>query len=168
MNRKNSLGDLVLLGLEKTIDGYVRLEDFLSHTHIYARGYDRSLKKASFAQALRRLRQKGFVEFINEKEILIKLTDEGRARALWEKVSRDSKAWDGKWRIVAFDIPQSHYLIRDLFRRRLKEFSFMQLQKSVWVSKIDCTDLLRMYVINLGIKKWVSVLEAGNVDFETL
>lgn len=165
MYRKTSISDLVLVALEKTVDGYVRLEDFLYNTHIYAKGYDRPLKKASFAQALRRLREKGLVELIDEKEILIKLTDEGRARALWEKVSQLSNIWDGKWRIVAFDIPETHYLTRDLFRRRLKDFQFKQLQKSVWVSKLNCTDLFRKYINELGISKWVSVLEADNVDF---
>ncbi len=165
MYRKTSISDLVLVALEKTVDGYVRLEDFLYNTHIYAKGYDRPLKKASFAQALRRLREKGLIELIDEKEILVKLTDEGRAKALWEKVSQLSVIWDGKWRIVAFDIPETHYLTRDLFRRRLKDFQFKQLQKSVWISKLNCTDLFRKYISELGISKWVSVLEADNVDF---
>lgn len=165
MNKKTGIGDLVLLALEKTVDGYVRLEDFLYNTHIYAKGYDRPLKKASFAQALRRLREKGYVEYINETEILIKLTDEGRIQALWEKVSQMEQEWDGKWRIVAFDIPEIHNLTRDLFRRRLKDLNFKMLQKSIWFSKADCTDLLRDYIRDLGISKWVSVLEAQNVDF---
>jgi len=164
--RKTSISDLVLVALEKTVDGYVRLEDFLYNTHIYAKGYDRPLKKASFAQALRRLREKGLVELIDEKEILVKLTDEGRARALWERVNKSPIIWDGKWRIVAFDIPETHYLTRDLFRRRLKDFQFKQLQKSVWISKLNCTDLFRKYISELGISKWVSVLEADNVDFD--
>lgn len=165
MNRKTSLSDLALMALEKTVDGYIRLEDFLYNTHIYARGYDRPLKKASFAQALRRLRDKGFIEYVNEAEVLIKLTDDGRSRAMLEKISRITEPWDGKWRIVAFDIPQIHTLTRNVFRRKLKEFGFKQLQKSIWISKINCTDLLREYVKDLGIGKWASVLEAENVDF---
>ena len=168
MNRKTSLGDLALIALEKTVDGYVRLEDFLYNTHIYAKGYDRPLKKASFAQALRRLREKGLVEYIDGVDVLIKLTDEGRTYMLWERILRLKGVWDGKWRIVAFDIPQSHTLVRDIFRRRLKEFGFKLLQKSIWISKTNCTDLLREYVDDLGIKPWVSVLEADNVDFGDL
>lgn len=165
MNKKTSLGDFVLIALEKSTDGYIRLEDFLYNTHIYARGYDRPLKKASFAQALRRLREKGLVEYINEADVLIKLTDEGKSQALWEKIAHMTGIWDGKWRIVAFDVPQSHTLIRNIFRRRLKEFGFRQLQKSIWISKTNCTDLLRAYIKDLGVAKWVSVLEAENVDF---
>lgn len=156
---------MVLIALEKTVDGYIRVEDFLYNTHIYAKGYDRPLKKASFAQALRRLRERGLIELVSEKEVLIKLTDEGKTFAVWEKFRKLEGIWDKKWRIVAFDIPQTHYLIRDLFRRRLKEFGFKQLQKSIWISKVDCTDLLRRYIKDLGISRWVSVLEAENVDF---
>lgn len=165
MNKKTSISDLVLITLEKTVDGYVRLEDFLYNTHIYARGYDRPLKKTSVSQALRRLRQKGLIEYVDSTRVLIRLTDEGKTQAIWEKLTHLSGILDGKWRIVAFDIPQSHTLIRNLFRRRLKEFGFKQLQKSIWISKIDCTDLLREYVKDLGIEKWVSVIEADNVDF---
>ena len=165
MNKKTSLSDLVLIALEKTVDGSIRLEDFLYNTHIYAKGYDRPLKKASFAQALRRLRQKGLIEYVDSSELLVKLTDEGKAQAIWEKIMHLEGVWDGNWRIVAFDIPQTHTLIRNLFRRRLKEFGFKQLQKSIWISKIDCTNLLREYVKDLGISNWVSVLEAENVDF---
>lgn len=165
MNKKTSLSDFVIVALEKTVDGYVRLEDFLTHTHIYAKGYDRPLKKASFAQALRRLRDKGLIEYVNEAEILIKLTDQGKSQAIWEKMRHLSAVWDGKWRIVAFDIPQVYTLTRNVFRRRLRELGFKQLQKSVWISKTDCTELLRKYVKDLGIAKWVSVLEAENVDF---
>ena len=165
MNKKTSLADFVLVALERTVDGYIRLEDFLYNTHIYAKGYDRPLKKSSLAQALRRLRERGLIEYINEADILIKLTDEGKAKTLWESINHLRGVWDGKWRIVAFDVPQTHTLVRNLFRRRLKEFGFKQLQKSIWISKTNCTDLLREYIKDLGITKWVSVLEAENVDF---
>ena len=65
----------------------------------------------------------GFIEFANESEIIIKLTDAGKTEALWEKVRQLEGVWDGKWRIVAFDIPESHSLTRNLFRRRLQGFT---------------------------------------------
>lgn len=164
MNKTISIGDLILEALEKTVDGYVRLEDFLYNTHIYAKGYDRPLKKSSFAQALRRLREKGFVEF-DQSELIIKLSDEGKARAVWKRIKNSKSKWDKKWRIVAFDIPEKYRVTRNLFRRRLREFSFTQMQKSVWISKIDCVDILRWYVRDLGITTWVSILEAENLDF---
>ncbi|EKD85284.1 MAG: repressor in ring oxydation complex/phenylacetic acid degradation pathway related protein (PaaX) [uncultured bacterium] len=168
MNTRTGIGDYLLIALEKATDGFVRLEDFLANTHIYAKGYERPLKKSSFSKAIKRLREKGFIEFANESEIIIKLTDAGKTEALWEKVRQLEGVWDGKWRIVAFDIPESHSLTRNLFRRRLKELGFQLLQKSIWISKANCTDLIRKYINDLGISKWVSVLEAENVDFGEL
>lgn len=165
MNTRASIGDYLLIALETTVDGYIRLEDFLYNTHIYAKGYERPLKRSSFAKTLRRLREKGLIEVANETEIIIKLTDEGKTQALWEKIRHLDGVWDKKWRIVAFDIPETHSLTRNLFRRRLKELGFKQLQKSIWISKAGCTELIRKYVKDLGISKWVSVLEAENVDF---
>lgn len=167
MNKRAGIGDYLLIALEKTVDGYIRLEDFLYNTHIYAKGYDRPLKKTSFSKAIKRLREKGFIEVTNEKEIVIKLTDEGKTRALWEEIRHLENVWDQKWRIVAFDIPETHSLTRNLFRRRLKELGFKQMQKSIWISKASCTNLIRSYVKDLGISKWVNVLEAENVDFGT-
>ncbi len=38
MFRQKSIGKFVLLALEKAIDGYVRLEDFMYHPGYYAYG----------------------------------------------------------------------------------------------------------------------------------
>ena len=43
------------------------------------------------------------------------------------------KKWDGRWRILIFDIPDKHKVKREALRGKLKELGFFQLQKSVWV-----------------------------------
>jgi phenylacetic acid degradation operon negative regulatory protein len=134
------------------------------NTKLYTTGYDRLLKKSSLAQAIRRLRQNGLVE-LDQSKLIIKLTDAGRSQALRKKFLDANLPWDKKWRIVAFDIPETHRTTRNLFRRKLKELDFKQLQKSLWISKIDCVEILRNYIKSLGISSWVTVLEAENVDF---
>src|SRR3989338_11507236 len=102
MNKKIGIADLILFALEKSIDGYVRLEDFLYNTHIYAKGYDRPLKKSEFSQALKRLRERGLLEqdFIDEGKIIFKLTQLGRDVLGVKAVSELD--WDGVWRVVIF------------------------------------------------------------------
>lgn len=73
--------------------------------------------------------------------------------------------WDGKWRIVIWDIPEKRRIARDLLRHKLKWLGFNQLQKSIWVTKKNCTPLLRDFVKQLGIEEWVRVIESNNVDF---
>lgn len=160
---KGKLSHAILLALEKTVDGYVRLEDFLYNTHIYARGYDRPLKKSEFSQALKRLRERGLAQEvqIDEGKIIFKLTQLGRD-VLGVKPVSDFD-WDGVWRIVIFDIPERNKRVRDKFRRKLKHWGFKNWQQSVWVTKNDVTDKLRSLIEELGIEKWVAVLESSNV-----
>ena len=161
---KGKLSQTILLALEKTVDGYIRLEDFLYNTHIYAKGYERTLKKSEFSQALKRLRERGLVErgLIDENKIIFKLTQLGRDALGFESVREFD--WDGKWRVVIFDIPEKNKRVRNQFRRRLKHWGFKNWQQSVWVSKNDITDKLRYLIEELGIGQWVAVFESDNVS----
>lgn len=158
---KESLTKAILLILEKSIDGYVRLEDFAYHHYRYHYGVP-ELKKSSLSQALKRLREGRLIEQIKlKKDIVIKLTDEGRGLINDEF---DESKWDGKFRIVAFDIPEQKRIIRNLFRRNLKKWGFKHLQKSVWISKKDVFDKLEFYIKDVGIEEWVMVMEVGRLS----
>lgn len=166
MYRKNSLANLILLSLEKTVDGYVRLEDFLYNTGFYATGsgWSYPLKKAALSRALKRLRENGFVELLDDNDLILRLTDKGKEKALLANLLREEDGWDGKYRIVAFDIPEKRRLARDLLRRKLKNWGFLPWQRSVWVTKKNCTKPLRAFIKSVGIKDWVMVIESSNVD----
>ncbi|MBI2596559.1 CRISPR-associated endonuclease Cas2 [Candidatus Daviesbacteria bacterium] len=162
---KKSLTNKILLVLEKTVDGYVRLEDFTYHHYRYRYGIP-ELRKSSLSQALRRLREGGLIEQTKVKDdVIIKLTQAGK-----ELISDnyEEKDWDGKWRIVIFDIPEQKRIIRNLFRRNLKKWGFKHLQKSVWVSKRNVFDKLELYIKDLGIEKWVVVMEVNRLTANTI
>lgn len=162
---KKSLTNAILFALEKTVDGYIRLEDFAYHHYRYHYGVPH-LKKSSLSQALKRLREGGLIEQVKLKDdIIIKLTEEGR-----DLISDrfEDKDWDGKWRVVIFDIPEEKRIIRNLFRRNLKKWGFKHLQKSVWVSKRNVFDKLESYIKDLGIEKWVIVMEAERLTSCTI
>lgn len=164
MSKKETIGKMILFALEKTVDGYVRFEDFTYHHYRYHYGYP-DLKKASLAQALKRLREKGFVEkttLKDENKIILKLTEAGREFLLLSK-SDDQVEWDGKWRMVIFDIPENKRLVRDILRSRLKLWGFKPWQKSVWASKKNITNKLRQLIKELKIGDWVLVFESDNV-----
>lgn len=164
MNKRKSLSNLILLALEKTVDGYIRLEDFAYNPGFYAYGYDRQLSKSALVNALKRLRENGFVELLSDKELALRLTDSGRSKALWTKMRLESEKWDGKWRLVIWDIPEKRRNARDLLRYQLKQLGFTKWQKSVWVSKKNCTKILREYIKKVGIEDWVRVIESNNIN----
>ncbi|MBI2019997.1 hypothetical protein HYS94_01085 [Candidatus Daviesbacteria bacterium] len=167
MGKKETIGKLILYTLEKAIDGYVRYDDLIYHPYSYAGGnrWDKPLKKDSLAQALKRLREKKWVEKVDDKktgEITYKLTNLGREFLLILK-TEDQIEWDGKWRIIVFDIPEKRRSIRDILRSRLKLWGFKPWQQSVWASKKNLTNKLRALIKELGIEDWVLVIESDNV-----
>lgn len=162
---KKSLTNAILFTLEKAVDGYVRLEDFAYHHYRYHYGIP-DLKKSSLSQALKRLREGGLIEQIKLKnDVLLKLTEAGKD--LINNQSEEKK-WDGKWRVVIFDIPEEKRIIRNLFRRNLKKWGFKHLQKSVWISKRNVFDKLEAYIKDLGIEKWVIVMEVNRLTSYTI
>jgi len=166
MYRKKSVTNFILLALEKSIDGYIRLEDVLYHPGYYAygSGWEYPLKKVELAKALKRLRENGLVELLDDKELILRLTDKGREKAVLANLLIEEEKWDGKYRIVIFDIPEKRRIARDLLRLKLKSWGFTPWQRSVWVTKKNCTKPLRDFIKQIGIKDWVIVIESDNVD----
>jgi len=75
------------------------------------------------------------------------------------------KKWDGKWRLIIFDIPAASNVIRDVFRGKLKEFGFCQLQKSTWIYPFECTEEIKLLRDFLGAdKKEIQVLEISKME----
>lgn len=69
-------------------------------------------------------------------ERVIRLTTSGRVRALGgrDPAARWTRAWDGQWRTVLFDLPTARLDLRQQLWRTLRRAQFGYLQQSVWVS----------------------------------
>jgi len=67
---------------------------------------------------------------------LLRLTEAGRLHALGgrDPVACWNRPWDGHWRLVLFDVPESHNSVRDRLRRYLQARGFGYLQNSVWIT----------------------------------
>lgn len=158
MRKKIAISDIVLLTLEKTVDGYVRFEDFATHYYRYHYGAP-NLKKSSLSAALKRLREQGYIDLENyNNHLTAKLTDAGKSEAVLRKILTN-EAWDGKWRVVIWDIPEKHRKARDILRSKLKTWGFKPWQKSVWASQKNITQVLKDFIKQVGVEKWVTVIE---------
>lgn len=164
MTTKKSLSNLILLILEKTVDGYVRFDDLIHHSgsYAYGAGWDKPLKRSEISRALKRLRERGLIDFVSDENLAYRLTNKGKQKAIWESVTIKDEKWDGKWRLVIFDIPEKRKQARNLLRSSLKEWGFVHWQKSVWATKANCTKALRNFIRQVGIEDWVIVLESDN------
>lgn len=61
------------------------------------------------------------------------------------------RKWDGKWRVLAFDIPEKKRSLRNKVRSTLQGFGFQKLQDSVWVFPHDCEDLIALFKADMRI-----------------
>jgi len=69
-------------------------------------------------------------------ERVYRLTEAGRTIALGgrDPVAHWKRAWDGKWRMVLYDVPQAKANLRASLQRSLAERGFGNLQNSVWIT----------------------------------
>lgn len=89
-----------------------------------------------------RLARKGWVDRQETAEgAKITITEAGRKQVLLfklEELQPKKEKWDGKWRMVFFDVEEAKRKRRDDLRRYLKKLGFWQMQRSVWVCPYDC------------------------------
>lgn len=73
-----------------------------------------------------------------------RLTPRGKYM-LWrwgEEMPRHKKPrWDGKWRVIVFDIREKNKSVREKLRAMLTRIGFIRLQNSVWVFPYDCEEM---------------------------
>jgi len=116
------------------------------------------------------------LEFIEKREgddgsVNIYITEKGELKALnnqLEILKNKKEKWDGKWRMVAFDIPEQYKRGRDALRHKLKYIGFKELQKSVFIFPYDCKKEIAFLVDLFELKKYVrfGVLESvDNSDY---
>ena len=91
-------------------------------------------KKNYLKQSLRRLEKRGF---LLRKENKFSPTPEGlrffSKLKLLDSNKQVLKKWDGKWRLISFDVPVADDRKRYFLRNLLRNFNFHKLQKSVWI-----------------------------------
>lgn len=90
-------------------------------------------------------------------DLKISLTPKGRRVVGWMQIDalqiKEPRKWDGKWRVVIFDIKEVSRNHRDAFRAKLKELGFRYLQRSVWLHPYDCRDELELLRDFFGFEK---------------
>ncbi|MEK7098668.1 MAG: hypothetical protein AAB908_02085 [Patescibacteria group bacterium] len=141
-----------------------------SSRRMYKIAYERARARYRTRKVIDSLVAKGYVD---QNGDLLTITDDGR-RALENTVQKirsslASTVWDGKWRIVAYDIPATHSKLRDEVRYVLKKAGFHRLHHSVWIFPHDCHELIDLIKGDRRLKSCLlyGVLESIEND-ETL
>lgn len=106
-------------------------------------------KHRYIAETITQAIRDGYVkkEYVENKPAFL-LTEKGvRQLDLYrmrDKAQERPEKWDGKWRIVMFDVFEKRRKARDLLRRELASFGFRRLQNSVWIYPYPCEEFITL------------------------
>lgn len=119
---------------------------------------------------IKRLKTTGVIEEISQDgEMLFRLTNKGKSKLFkykLEELSLKYKRWDGKWRLVIYDIPKGKKMQADAFRNLLKKMNFLKIQKSVYLTPYDCKNEIEFLKALYTIEEEVTVLIVTGLEAE--
>ena len=87
---------------------------------------------------------------------------------LYSYVQNKPRRWDGKWRLVIFDIKEEHKYLRQKVRNLVSQFGFQRLQDSVWVYPYDAEEVIALLKANLKIGAEVLYVIADAIEYDKL
>ena len=132
----------------------------------------RNINQQTFVRSIQRLSDEKLLEEnkLRDGSFKLVLTRKGKQQAkilslLGSSITfKKPKKWDGKWRVVVFDIPENDRVFRDILRAHLYELDFYKLQNSVFVSPYPfekpVLDLIELY----SAGSYVRVITAIKID----
>lgn len=165
MDKQPTLGDEILrlaIAVSQTIElGSPRhlrrmaLEGFLGSSY----------PRRRVGQALSSLKYRGYVEV---RDGVITLTPKGRDRVKQRQIESlvlDTKQpWDGRWRVIIWDVPELRRSARDRIRAALKKLGFVRIQRSVWVTPYPCRDQIAYLREEMGLAIGLVYLESDFIE----
>lgn len=129
-------------------------------------------QKYAISRAIKGLSEAGLVESISSgQNDFARLTKSGRVKANSFKLKAESSVldlrWDGKWRIVLLDLPESRKAERESLRYLLKKAGFVCLKNSAWISPYPFEYLFTNIKTDLGLTSELMILTTETLDPET-
>lgn len=129
----------------------------------------KELDRRKIERAIERLKKNRLI-ILTEKDgkFKVELTEKGKRKVKeiqFENMQIEKPtAWDRKWRIVIFDIPDKYKRrARDALREKLKKLNFYQLQKSVWVHLYPCQKEVQFLCELFNITPFVNIIVAEEI-----
>ncbi len=129
-------------------------------------------ERYALARSLKNLADTGLIERLESPQgQYARLTQKGRQKlaslSLDSKTALANPAWDGKWRIVLLDLPESRKAERDALRYLLKKAGFVLLKNSAWVSPFPFEFLFANIKRDYGLTSEVMIIVTDTLDPDT-
>lgn len=117
---------------------------------------------------LYRLKKTGFVKEVSKNgKKFFSLTSKGELEYLISKACTSqgkNLTWDGKWRIIIFDIPEEAKLKRDKLRLLLNKQGFLKLQASVFIHPHPLNREAINYLKTSGLMEYIRMARIDEMD----
>ncbi len=126
----------------------------------------------AFTRALKNLKETGLIEQIpSPQNEYARLTKEGRKKVHSLELDSDTTlmktSWDGFWRIILLDLPESRKNERESLRYLLKKAGFVCLKNSAWISPFPFEHLFTNIKKDLGLTTEMMIIVTEFIDDES-
>ena len=172
--RRNTIENIILSGV--TLTGVIAFAvaapnalKLLKHVDLdWAAKRD---PRRRITEATSRLKKKGFIVWEEKKgRRFMRLTAKGRVYCgrytTGHRQIPKPKKWDGRWRVIIFDIPEAKKGLREKVRRLVRGLGFYPLQRSVWVHPYDCEELITLLKADLSIGKDLLYMIVDAIEYD--
>lgn len=153
-----------ILALAVTAPGVIKIFKDFNQKKPWDEYYPSTIERLA-----KKLFRQGIVEIKNEEGIpTVQITDKGKVEVFKYDLDRLSikpqKKWDGKWRLVVFDISRKYNKIRDLIRNRLKIMGFYKFQESVFIYPYPCEKEIQYMREVLHVPHSIKLIRADRIE----
>ena len=114
--------------------------------------------------SLKKLMTDGYIQekIVNNRKSF-SLTTKGKLRYESLKEKKPTK-WDGKWRLVSFDVYEKNRDKRNLLRKELQSYGFIMIHQSMWAYPYPCDEYIALLKSDLSFGKNVQYMLAEYLD----
>ncbi|MBI2327332.1 hypothetical protein HYU92_03330 [Candidatus Curtissbacteria bacterium] len=121
-------------------------------------------------QLIKRMQESKYVEIVEEKDVpVVKITERGKIKLLKyniEEMKLDENHWDGKWRLIIYDVSSKKKLQSELFRKAIRKLNLLKLQKSVYLTPFKCENEIEYLRQMFGVGRETLILKVGQLENE--
>ncbi len=119
-----------------------------------------------YKQRIHLLEQRGLIYLGGEKIVLTAAGKKLLQIVQNEEIQIERKKWDRTWRLVSYDIPNSHKQKRDAFRRRIEKLGFEQIQKSLFAFPYECKEVIAVLAQQYKVAPYVIYMQTQHLPME--
>ena len=129
-------------------------------------------ERYAITRSLKGLREAGLIEHISSPQNeYARLTSEGKKKVHSLELDSDTTlvntSWDGFWRIILLDLPESRKSERESLRYLLKKAGFVCLKNSAWISPYPFEHLFMNIKEGVGLTTEMMIIGTQFIDEET-